>query len=161
MSCFEHNCTSVPPPPPPCQPKHTISFWTATLVNINIALDEPSVSTMVTGLILTLVGACVGATIAAAVFHDQVYLLSIAWALAGIAAKQAYRTAVLGAAIAAGVNEAIRGLWIALLVVGLITAIATTKKAYDHSQPIGVHGNRGSGHRGGHQRDLTGVICNP
>lgn len=94
----------------------------AALVNINVAL--PSVlRTEVTALILSLIGAAFGAVIAAAVFHDQVYLLAIAWALGAIEDKTEYRRERLGEAIEVGVTDAIRGLWIALLVVAFITGL--------------------------------------
>ncbi|CAN0033600.1 unnamed protein product [Choristocarpus tenellus] len=101
--------------------------WTlaASLVNINVALEDPTVSTEVTALLLTLVGAGIVAVFASTVFGDQVYLLAIAWALAAVSDETGYRTQILGAAVAQGVDDALAGLWIALLVVAVGSVVAS------------------------------------
>lgn len=140
----------------------------ASLVNINVALDDPSLTAQVAGLVLTVVAASVGATLAAVVFYDQVYLLSIAWALAAVASKEDDRTTLLGAEISDGVHDGITGLWIALLVLGAITALAGmvmgrggggTDAGYS-GRPAWSHGGR-KPHRNandGPQTDVTSAI---
>ncbi|CAM9418985.1 unnamed protein product [Sphacelaria rigidula] len=160
----------------------SVEFWTvhfpiglhggwvlaASLVNINVALDDPSLTAQVAGLVLTVVAASVGATLAAVVFYDQVYLLSIAWALAAVASKEDDRTTLLGAEISDGVHDGITGLWIALLVLGAITALAGmvmgrggggTDAGYS-GRPAWSHGGR-KPHRNandGPQTDVTSAI---
>lgn len=139
-------------------------------MNINVALDRPNLSTEVAGLILTVVGACLGATIAAVIFHDQVYLLAIAWALAAVASREDYRKAVLGQEIADGVREGIKGLWIGLLIVAVISVIHCMMKrrqghaAEDLGRPARSTERKqryrpSAAARGGsHQADLTSAI---
>lgn len=95
----------------------------ASIVNVNLALDDPSLRTEVTALLVSLVIAFVGATAAAVIFMDQVYLLSIAWALAAIADERGYRQERLGNEIAAGVTDAITGLWVLLLIIAVLSAL--------------------------------------
>lgn len=119
-------------------------------------------------LVLTVVGACLGATIAAVIFRDQVYLLAITWALAAIASKEKYRKEVLGAEIADGVREALTGLWIGLIVVGVISVFSGMMSSQSaNGEELGrparsterKQRNRPSAtSRGGHQSDLTSAI---
>lgn len=61
-------------------------------------------------------------------FRAQFYLLAIAWAIAGIASKTDYRREKLGRDIADGVDDALQGLWIALLCVGVVGVLAGIRK---------------------------------
>lgn len=179
--------------------KKTRNETTASLVNINVALELTDAGSELSAFILSVVGAAVAAAFASLVFHNQVrgvmlltaqvylccrgcfcaarcvengvagvsrlsllwylscsklddssfrsrnnvpfppapmtnriapplciqpYLLAIAWAIAGIAAEQGYRRRKLGRDIADGIDEALQGLWIALLCVGVLGIIA-------------------------------------
>ncbi|CAM9359720.1 unnamed protein product [Discosporangium mesarthrocarpum] len=100
--------------------------WTlaASLVNINVALFDSSISAKLTALLLTLVGAALAAVFASTVFRDQVYLLAIAWAIAAVESKKDYREATLDPNTAQGINDALQGLWIALIVVAVGSVVA-------------------------------------
>ena len=98
------------------------------MVNINVALELDDVSSQTAALILTIVGASFGASFAALIFYDQVFLLAVAWAIAGIAAKDEYRLEKLGKPVSDGVNEALKGLWIALLCLMVIGFLAGVRQ---------------------------------
>lgn len=120
----------------------SVAFWTvhfpiglhagwvlaASLVNINVALELDDLSSQTAALILTIVGASFGASFAALLFYDQVYLLAVAWAIAGIAAKDDFRRERLGKPISDGVNEALKGLWIALLCLMVLGFLAGVRQ---------------------------------
>lgn len=92
-------------------------------MNINILFKSDSVSSGTAAVILTVVAASVGASIAAIRFQDQVYLLAIAWAVFAIAARGDYRVKTLGQGEADGMALALNVLCIALLCIGAVTAI--------------------------------------
>eukprot|EP00752_Nemacystus_decipiens_P016332 g14607.t1 len=120
--------------------------WTlaASLVNINLALELTDAGSELSAFILSVVAAALAACFVSLIFYNQPYLLAITWAIAGIAAKQDYRRQVLGKDIADGLDEALQGLWIALLCVGVLGIVAGARQrhrtAYDHD-------GKGSGHR--------------
>lgn len=105
-------------------------------MNITVALELESVSSEVAALILAIVGASFAATIAAVVFYDQVYLLAITWAVAGIASKEDYRITQLGEPIADGVTEGLNALWIALLCVGVLGVIVSQRQRNRHAHEM-------------------------
>lgn len=144
FDCFSRSVSFVnnghpPPPPPPSPPPPAPPLLvhhpppppltsTASLVNINVALELDDVSSQTAALILTIVGASFGASFAALIFYDQVFLLAVAWAIAGIAAKDEYRLEKLGKPVSDGVNEALKGLWIALLCLMVIGFLAGVRQ---------------------------------
>ena len=58
----------------------------------------------------------------------QPYLLAITWAIAGIAAKKGYRREQLGDDVGEGIDEALQGLWIGLLCVGVLGIIVGARQ---------------------------------
>lgn len=93
-----------------------------------MALELTGVSSEITALILTIVGAVFGAVVASLIFYDPIYLISIVWAIAGIASKQDYREERVGGPVADGINDALQGLWIALLCVGFFGFLAAMRE---------------------------------
>ncbi|CAM9537903.1 unnamed protein product, partial [Hapterophycus canaliculatus] len=100
--------------------------WTlaASIVNINVALELTDAGSELAAFILSVVAAAVAASYGSLIYHNQFYLLAIAWAIAGIAAKKNYRREALGQDLASGVNEALQGLWISLLCVAVLGVLA-------------------------------------
>lgn len=115
-----------PPSPTPSDTQHDV-LYPAGFVNVNVALEMDEVSSEVTALILSIVGAAFVSSIVAVVFYDQAYMAAVVWAIAGIAAKQAYRRERLGKPVADGVDDALQGLWIALILVGVMGIFATVR----------------------------------
>lgn len=90
----------------------------------------------------------------------QFYLLAIAWAIAGIAAEKGYRRDALGADLASGVNEALQGLWIALLCVAVLGVLAGMRQR-NQAELEDYEGKRRSStaaHRHQAQSGLTSAI---
>ncbi|CAM9636307.1 unnamed protein product [Scytosiphon promiscuus] len=134
--------------------------WTlaASLVNINVALELTDAGSELAAFILSVVAAAVAASYGSLIFNNQFYLLAIAWAIAGIAAKKDYRREVLGGDIANGVNEALQGLWISLLCVAVLGVLAGMRQ---RNQAELEHENKrnGPGARRDHaQSGLTSAI---
>lgn len=142
----------------------------AALVNINVALDEPTLSQEVTAFILSLVAAAIGAGVAASLFLDRVYLLSIAWALAAVSDNDDYRKRVLPNGVADGFTNAITGLYVALLIFAGLTLLYSwffasqleKGQAAAPREDRGPRSRREGRHKAGHdQRDLTSAIVAP
>ncbi|CAM9103031.1 unnamed protein product [Pylaiella littoralis] len=126
--------------------------WTlaASIVNINVALELTDAGSELAALILSLVGAALAAAFGSVMFNNQFYLLAIAWAVGGISSKEGYRRQKLGIDISDGVTDALQGLWIGLLVVGVMGVIAGLRQKhrfeYEHGSRPSPSAPRSEGH---------------
>lgn len=135
-----------------------------------MALDDPTKSEEVIACIVSLVVAAIGAVVAASVFLDRVYLLSIAWALAAVSDNDRYRKERLGESVADDFTNAITGVYVVLLIFAGLTLVYSlffaSQPEKDHVAPPREdrgprsrrEGRHGAGH---HQRDLTTAIAGP
>lgn len=96
----------------------------AALVNVNMLIESDPLSSKVGALIVTVVVACVAAALAAVEYAAPVYLGAIAWALAGIANETGLRDRSLPPDMADGVNEALAGSCLVLIVIGVLASLA-------------------------------------
>ncbi|CAB1118024.1 unnamed protein product [Ectocarpus sp. CCAP 1310/34] len=136
--------------------------WTlaAAIVNINVALElRGDTGSELAALILSLVGAALGAAFISLVFHNQPYLLAVAWAIAGIASKQDYRFVQLGKDLSDGVNVALQGLWIGLLCIGVLGILVGVRQM-NRAEAEVIHKRRPIPSAPGNpaDRDLTSAI---
>lgn len=107
---------------------HAGWVFAAAAVNVNMALLDKSVLTQLTAALLTLIVATGGATIVPLSSHDFVFPLSVAWALAAISRKKAYRQETLDSDTASALDWAFTWLWI--LITGFVVVTVAKKYAF-------------------------------